>query len=79
MLDLSQSLGAGALIVMAEANGPIPIPIEVDGDPVTGDGLSFYQFVLPLDHSSLGSTTQPSDATTLPFDTPAPILQLPNR
>jgi len=76
MLDLSQSLAAGALIVMAETNGPIPVPMEVDGDPVTGDGLSFYQFVLPLDHSSLGSTTQPSeDAATQPADTPIPILQ----
>ncbi|HVT90870.1 MAG TPA: hypothetical protein VHD56_18595 [Tepidisphaeraceae bacterium] len=59
-LDMSASLMAGDLVVLAETEGPLPIPLEVEGEPVTGSGLTFYQFALPLDHSALLSTTQPS-------------------
>lgn len=50
-LDMSAAVAAGQLVVIAEANGPLPIPMEVEGDRVTGDGLILYQFALPLDHS----------------------------
>jgi hypothetical protein len=60
MLDMSGSIAAGAMVVIAEADGPIPMPLEVEGDRITGDGLTFYQFVIPLDHSAVASTTQPT-------------------
>ena len=37
---------------LAEAPGPLPYPMTVEGDPVTGDGLNFYQFVIPMDRSA---------------------------
>ena len=27
----------------------MPVPLEVEGDKVTGEGPVYYQFVLPLD------------------------------
>jgi len=63
-LDVSQSLAAGALVVLAEAPGPLPFVLEVQGDPVSGQGTNFYQFVLPLDRSAISGppTTQPEDS-----------------
>jgi hypothetical protein len=61
MLDLSQSLTAGALVILAEADGPLPFPMDVEGERVSGTGTDFYQFVLPLDRSPLNvPTTQPA-------------------
>ena len=69
-LDLSGALGAGQLIVLAqtERDTPLPIPIEVEGDPVTGLGVTYYQFVMPLDRSALKAKPP---ATTLPATLPA--------
>jgi len=60
MFDISQAVAAGSLVVLAEASGPIPMPLYVEGEHVTGDGMTLYQFVLPLDRSALPSTTQPT-------------------
>ena len=49
IFDISQAVSAGSLVVLAEAEGPIPIPLYVEGERVTGDGTNLYQFVLPLD------------------------------
>jgi hypothetical protein len=51
-LDLTQALAAGQLIVLAESEGPLPVPIDVEGDKVAGNGTIFYQYVLPLDRSA---------------------------
>jgi hypothetical protein len=66
-LDVSPALAAGALVVLAEADGPLPFPFEVEGDAVGGTGVTLYQFLLPLDRSKLsaeheGPTTQSVDA-----------------
>jgi hypothetical protein len=47
--------------VLAEAEGPLPFPLYVEGDRVSGTGTNFYQFILPLDHSKLPQI-EPSDA-----------------
>jgi hypothetical protein len=53
-LNLSSAVGAGELVVLAQAdNQPLPFPLEVNGDKVGGEGTVFYQFVLPLDHSGV--------------------------
>jgi hypothetical protein len=57
-MDLSDSLAAGSLLIFAESQGPLPMPLNVEGEPVKGDGLIFYQFVLPLDRGELTPTTQ---------------------
>jgi hypothetical protein len=69
-LDVSHALGAGALVVLAESQGPLPFPMEVEGDPVTGTGVTLYQFLLPLDRSKLSMTTIKGEenATTEPTE-----------
>ncbi len=59
-LDISPALSAGSLVVLAQADGPLPIPLDVEGDRIPGEGTILYQFVLPLDHSAVISTTQPA-------------------
>ena len=61
-LDRSAALAAGALVVIAQADGPLPFPMTVEGDPVTGTGTTFYQYVLPLDRSAVEKpATQPAN------------------
>lgn len=52
-LDLSQSIDAGRLVVIGESDEAIPIPLQVEGSPVAGSGVSLYQFVLPLDRTAI--------------------------
>lgn len=56
-LDVTGALSGGSLVVLAEADTPLPVPLTVDDAPVTGTGETFYQFVLPLDHSQINSAT----------------------
>jgi hypothetical protein len=56
MLNASASIAAGQLVILASAKGPLPIPVEVDDNKMTGDGTVFYQFVLPMDR---GDVDQP--------------------
>ncbi len=53
LLDAGKSLAAGQLLVLATVKGPLPIPVQVDGDPVAGDGVTLYQFVLPIDRGTV--------------------------
>ena len=47
--------------MIAQAPSPVPIPIEVEGDKITGEGMVYYQWVLPIDHSSVSTpTTEPA-------------------
>ncbi|CAN5374984.1 hypothetical protein BH09PLA1_BH09PLA1_15290 [soil metagenome] len=62
--DVSPALSAGALVVVAEPdeNVPIPIPLFVEGQQIQGTGSTVYQFILPLDPGEVWApTTQPSD------------------
>jgi hypothetical protein len=56
-MDLSDSLASGAMLVFAHSQGPLPMPLDVEGQPVKGDGLIFYQIVLPMDRSGFTQTT----------------------
>ncbi|HEV2292883.1 MAG TPA: hypothetical protein VGR35_03455 [Tepidisphaeraceae bacterium] len=62
--DVGHALAAGELVVLAEArNTPIPIPLDVEGDKVGGNGTTFYQFILPLERSAaLAGTDAEADA-----------------
>ncbi|HTL29702.1 MAG TPA: hypothetical protein VL282_10790, partial [Tepidisphaeraceae bacterium] len=67
MMDCSASLAAGQLVVIAEVDEePLPFPLEVDGEETRGSGTTFYQFILPLDHSiaSKPPTTEPASEPT---------------
>jgi hypothetical protein len=65
-LDISPALAAGAVVIVASVHDdPLPIPLSVQGEPVTGSGWTIYQFVLPAD------TTVASSPTTSPTTAPA--------
>lgn len=59
--DVSEQVAAGQLVILAQAGkpgvslgqSPLPFPMEVEGERVTGTGSTFYQFALPLDRSEL--------------------------
>jgi hypothetical protein len=40
------------MVILAEAPGKLPFPMTVEGAPVGGDGINFYQYVLPIDRSA---------------------------
>src|SRR5206468_3487485 len=66
-LDASGALLAGKLIVLAQTadpTGKLPVPIQVEGDEVGGEGTTYYQFILPLDRSAV-----PPPPATLPVTT----------
>jgi hypothetical protein len=63
-LDAGDAIGAGNLLVIGSASGPLPIELRVNGSKVGGDGMTFYQYVLPIDRGPLlMPTTHPSPAT----------------
>jgi hypothetical protein len=61
-LDRSTAIAAGSLVIICHVpeKSPMPVPLEVEGEKITGDGNVFYQFVLPVDRSALeaAATTQ---------------------
>jgi hypothetical protein len=62
-LDCSAAIAAGRLLVLAEADGrvPLPFPLEVEGDKVEGSGMVLYQSILAMDRIDLpAASTQPS-------------------
>lgn len=52
LLDASQLIADGAMVGLARADGPLPFPLKVGGDQVPGQGVVYYQFIIPLDHST---------------------------
>ena len=62
-LDRSAALAAGSLVILGHSYGPIPVPLEVEGDKMTGDGPVYYQFVLPLQRDGVSAATQPAETT----------------
>jgi len=68
-LDLSPAMSAGGLVICARAivdkedsAAPLPVPLTVSDEPVSGTGTTIYQFVLPLDRTAVSSmpSTKPS-------------------
>jgi hypothetical protein len=80
--DVSGLVASGQLVILATggkpgaiAASPLPFPMEVQGDRVTGSGTTFYQFALPLARNELPLPPpwpQPADAAaTQPATAPA--------
>jgi hypothetical protein len=65
-LDMSAAISAGNMAVIAVADNreePLPFPLRVQGDPIQGKGIVYFQFVLPVDRTAavkLEPTTKPS-------------------
>lgn len=47
-MDVSPAVAAGNLVVLAQAQGELPVPLEVEGEKVNGRGTILYQFILPM-------------------------------
>ncbi|MGH7214385.1 MAG: hypothetical protein ACREIT_06450, partial [Tepidisphaeraceae bacterium] len=73
-LDLSHAIAAAALVVLAQADDqPLPYPLEVEGNVVTGSGTTLYEFVIPLDRGDLDTRAEPSPATQPTVRSPLPL------
>ncbi len=85
--DVSTLVASGQLVILATggkptavASSPLPFPMEVQGERVTGSGTTFYQFALPLARNELpppwvkdaadNAATQPATAPAGTFSEP---------
>jgi hypothetical protein len=55
--DASSAVSCGNLLIIAKSDGPLPFPLQVGGEPVKGDGTTYYQFIIPMDRA--GPATRP--------------------
>ncbi len=61
MINASPSVTAGQLVILTATRGPLPIPLQVNGDKIDGDGTVFYQFILPINRGKVEApTTMPA-------------------
>lgn len=58
--DASGVVSTGQLLILARSDdaSPLPFLLEVDGEIVKGEGVVYYQFIVPLERS--GAATQPT-------------------
>lgn len=66
-LDCSAAISAGNMVIIAvstTSDEPLPFPLNVQGDPVPGQGTVYYQFIIPVDRSAV--MKDPTAATTQP-------------
>lgn len=61
--DLSPAIACGALVVIAQAQGPLPPELAVDGTTPAGSGQYFYQFVVPMDLTRINQPPPPPSST----------------
>ncbi len=61
-IDASGVISAGALLILARSadDAPLPLPLRVGGSKVGGEGVVYYQFIVPLERT--GPATQPFKA-----------------
>lgn len=62
-LDMSQLLAAGQLVIVAHTGtaAPLPLPLDVEGDKVEGEGTTIFEIALPIDRTPLyAPATQPT-------------------
>lgn len=59
-LDMSPLLAAGQLVIIAQADGPLPLPMQVNGDKLEGEGVTIYQAALPIDRTGLDPPPPPA-------------------
>jgi hypothetical protein len=69
--DMGSAIGAGQLVVLATAAGPLPIDLKVNGTKVAGEGTTFYQFVMPLDRGPIQMPTTAPSPVSAPTTAPA--------
>lgn len=63
--NVSPAIAAGNLVIIARAQGQLPMPLQVEGEHVEGEGTIFYQAVLPLSRPDAAEASQPSAAPSV--------------
>ena len=56
-------LATAATVVIAQAQGPLPLELAVDGTMPAGSGQYFYQFVVPMDLTRINQPPPPPSST----------------
>ncbi len=76
--DASSPISAGNLMVFAHSQpaSPLPFNLEVDGDKVIGEGMTYYQISVPIDRSK---ASLPPAPVTQPVETPESTTQPTSR
>src|SRR4051812_44095439 len=66
--DASSAISAGQMLIFAKAEdaAPLPFPMKVEGEQVKGEGVVYYQVIVPMDRAV--ATTQPTNRETWIFD-----------
>jgi len=59
--DCSGAVAAGALVVLGQADSPIPLPLTIDGDPPVGGGHTFFQGIIPIDQTGFNTPDKAAD------------------
>jgi hypothetical protein len=65
-INASNIVAAGALLVLARAEGPLLFPLEAGGQNVPGTGSVYYQMILPLDRDALAKQSVANPTATNP-------------
>jgi hypothetical protein len=66
--DASSAIGAGQMLIFAKSAdaAALPFPMKVEGEQVKGEGVVYYQVIVPLERSS--ATTQPTNRDIWIYD-----------
>ena len=64
--DASQLVASGRLVILGQAQGPTPMPMDVNDDRMGGEGVTFYQVALQLKRDKLRPATQTQPTATQP-------------
>jgi hypothetical protein len=66
--DMSATVSAGQMAIIGVSAGDkekLPFPLEVEGNRIDGEGVIYYQYVVPVDRSAVlkAPTNKPATAT----------------
>jgi len=83
--DASGAISAGQMLIFARSEdaAPLPFPMKVEGEQVKGEGVVYYQIIVPMERG--GASTQPMNHESAVFDLgsaptePPPPQAQPNR
>jgi hypothetical protein len=66
--DASGAISSGQLLIFAKSEdaAPLPFPLKVEGEQVKGEGVVYYQVIVPLERG--GAATQPMSRDSAIFD-----------
>src|SRR5206468_522872 len=62
--DASNAVSAGQLLIFAKSEdaAPLPFPMKVEGEQVKGEGVVYYQVIVPLERSGAATAAMSRDS-----------------